>query len=169
LLLVVPFARKTRRLWLQLQRHGFALGGDPGSRHALALGVPVSPRTLLRLVRAAPLPPANPVVALGIDDWSQRKGHVFGTILVDLEPHKIIDLLPDRTADGVAGWLARQSAIEFVTRDRAGAYAGAVRRAAPLAVQVGGSFSRAQEPDRRCRAHTQSARARVARGRSRRP
>jgi hypothetical protein len=45
-------------------------------------------------------------VALGIDDWSQRKGHVFGTILVDLEAHKIVDLLPDRTADGVAGWLA---------------------------------------------------------------
>jgi transposase len=138
--LVAPFARKTRRLWAQLQRHGFALGGDPGSRHALASGMPVSPRTLLRLVRAAPLPTADPVVALGIDDWSQRKGHVFGTILVDLEAHKIIDLLPDRTADGVAGWLARQSTIEFVTRDRAGAYAEAVRRAAPLAVQVADRF-----------------------------
>lgn len=138
--LVAPFARKTRRLWAQLQRHGFALGGDPGSRHARASGMPVSPRTLLRLVRAAPLPPANPVVALGIDDWSQRKGHVFGTILVDLEARRIIDLLPDRTADSVAGWLARQSTIAFVTRDRAGAYAEAVRRAAPLAVQVADRF-----------------------------
>ena len=138
--LVAPFARKTRRLWNQLQRHGFALGGDPGSRHARASGMPVSPRTLLRLVRAAPLPPATPVVALGIDDWSQRKGHVFGTILVDLEARRIIDLLPDRTADGVASWLARQSTIAFVTRDRAGAYAEAVRRAAPLAVQVADRF-----------------------------
>jgi transposase len=95
---------------------------------------------LLRLVRAAPLPPIDPVVALGIDDWSQRKGHVFGTILVDLEAHRIIDLLPDRTADAVAGWLAGQSTIAFVTRDRAGAYAEAVRRAAPLAVQVADRF-----------------------------
>jgi transposase len=95
---------------------------------------------LLRLVRAAPLPPVSPVVALGIDDWSQRKGHVFGTILVDLVAHRIIDLLPDRTADGVAGRLARQSTIQFVTRDRAGAYAEAVRRAAPAAVQVADRF-----------------------------
>jgi transposase len=138
--LVAPFARKTTRLWLQLQRNGFALGGDPGSRHAVGAGMPVSARTLLRLVRAAPLPPIEPVVALGVDDWSQRKGHVFGTILVNLRTHKVIDLLPDRTADGLATWLESQSTIEFVTRDRAGAYAEAVRRGAPTAVQVADRF-----------------------------
>jgi hypothetical protein len=103
--LVAPFARKTRRLWAQLQRHGFALGGEPRITSRPGVGNAREPRTLLRLVRAAVLPPLNPVVALGIDDWSQRKGHVFGTILVDLEAHRIIDLLPDRTADSVAGWL----------------------------------------------------------------
>jgi transposase len=138
--LVAPFARKTKRLWLQLQRSGFALGGDPGSRHASSAGMPVSARTLLRLVRAAPLPPIDPVVALGVDDWSQRKGHIFGTILVNLQAHKVIDLLPDRTADGLATWLESQSTIEFVTRDRAGAYAEAVRRGAPTAVQVADRF-----------------------------
>ncbi len=138
--LVAPFARKTTRLWAQLQRNGFAMGGDPGSRHAAAAGMPVSARTLLRLVRAAPLPPIDPVVALGVDDWSQRKGHIFGTILVNLEAHKVIDLLPDRTADGLATWLESQSTIEFVTRDRAGAYAEAVRRGAPMAVQVADRF-----------------------------
>jgi transposase len=138
--LVAPFARKTTRLWSQLQRNGFAMGGDPGSRHAAAAGMPVSARTLLRLVRAAPLPEIEPVVALGVDDWSQRKGHIFGTILVNLEAHKVIDLLPDRTADGLATWLESQSTIEFVTRDRAGAYAEAVRRGAPMAVQVADRF-----------------------------
>ena len=138
--LVAPFARKTTRLWVQLQRSGFALGGDPGSRHAGASGMPVSARTLLRLVRASSLPPIEPVVALGVDDWSQRKGHIFGTILVNLEAHKVIDLLPDRTADGLVTWLESQSTIEFVTRDRAGAYAEAVRRGAPTAVQVADRF-----------------------------
>ena len=138
--LVAPFARKTKRLWLQLQRNGFALGGDPGSRHACSAGMPVSARTLLRLIRAAPLPPIDPVVALGVDDWSQRKGHIFGTILVNLQAHKVIDLLPDRTADVLATWLESQSTIEFVTRDRAGAYAEAVRRGAPMAVQVADRF-----------------------------
>jgi transposase len=138
--LVAPFARKTTRLWSQRQRNGFAMGGDPGSRHAAAAGMPVSARTLLRLVRAAPLPPIESVVALGVDDWSQRKGHIFGTILVNLQAHKVIDLLPDRTANGLATWLDGQSTIEFVTRDRAGAYAQAVRRGAPTAVQVADRF-----------------------------
>jgi len=138
--LVAPFARKTTRLWAQLQRNGFAMGGDPGSRHAVAAGMPVSARTVLRLVRAAPLPEIEPVVALGVDDWSQRKGHIFGTILVNLEAHKVIDLLPDRTADGLAAWLESQSTIEFVTRDRAGAFAEAIRRSAPTAVQVADRF-----------------------------
>jgi hypothetical protein len=102
--------------------------------------MPVSARTLLRLVRAAPLPPIDPVVALGVDDWSQRKGHIFGTLLVNLQAHKVIDLLPDRTADGLATWLESQSTIEFDTRDRAGAYAEAVRRGAPTAVQVADRF-----------------------------
>jgi transposase len=102
--------------------------------------MPVSARTLLRLVRAAPLPEIEPVIALGVDDWSQRKGHIFGTILVNLEAHKVIDLLPDRTADSLATWLESQSTIEFVTRDRAGAFAEAVRRGAPTAVQVADRF-----------------------------
>src|SRR5712691_3490033 len=102
--------------------------------------MPVSARTLLRLVRAAALPKIEPVVALGVDDWSQRKGHIFGTILVNLEAHKVIDLLPDRTADGLATWLESQSTIEFVTRDRAGAYAEAVRRGGPRTVQVADRF-----------------------------
>src|ERR1700710_252131 len=70
-----------------------------------------------------------------------EKGHVFGTILVNLEAHKIIDLLPDRTADTLASWLdTTQSKLEFVTRDRAGAFAEAVRRSAPSAVQVADRF-----------------------------
>jgi transposase len=138
--LVAPFARKTTRLWGQLQRNGFAMGGDPGSRYAAAAGMPVSARTLLRLVRAAPLPTIEPVVALGVDDWSQRKGHIFGTILVNLEAHKVIDLLPDRTAVSLATWLKTQAKLEVVTRDRAGAFAEAIRRSAPNAVQVADRF-----------------------------
>lgn len=102
--------------------------------------MPVSARTLLRLVRAAPLPPIEPVVVLGVDDWSQRKGHIFGTILVNLQAHKVIDLLPDRTAATLATWLESQTRLEIVTRDRAGAFAEAIRGAAPSAVQVADRF-----------------------------
>src|SRR5260370_21913680 len=79
--LVAPFARCTARLTAHLLRTAFALGGEAGADHLAAEGTPVSARTLLRLIRAAPLPAAGPVRALGVDDWSRRKGRSYGTIL----------------------------------------------------------------------------------------
>jgi transposase len=73
---------------------------------------------------------------LGIDDWAWKKGHRYGTILCDLEKRKVIDLLPDRDADTVAGWLRTHPGTEIVSRDRGGIYAEATRKALPRAVQV---------------------------------
>src|SRR3954462_7460501 len=76
------------------------------------------------------------VRAVGIDDWAWRKGHRYGTIVVDLERHKVVDLLPDREADTVAQWLTEHPEIEVVSRDRSAAYADAARRGAPQALQA---------------------------------
>jgi transposase len=73
---------------------------------------------------------------LGIDDWAWRKGQRYGTILCDLERHRVIDLFPDRTVDSVKEWLAEHSGIAMISRDRASAYAEAAREAAPKAIQV---------------------------------
>ena len=70
---MAPSARHTTRLGEQFQRTGFALGGAPGARYATASGMPVSRRTLLRLVRAAPLPPVGPVRVVGVDDWGATR------------------------------------------------------------------------------------------------
>lgn len=131
-----PHARRCERL-RELQRHlALALGGTPAARLAQRLAMPVSGDTLLRLVRAAPLPAYPEPRVVGIDEWAWRRGRSYGTIIVDLERHAVIDLLPDRDAASVAGWLRKHPSIEVVARDRAEVFAEGARAGAPQARQV---------------------------------
>ena len=82
----------------------------------------------------------NDCTGAGIDDWSWRKGHTYGTIIVDLERREVVDLLQDRTAAGTAEWLGQHPEIEIVSRDRCGLYAEGAREGAPQARQVADRF-----------------------------
>jgi transposase len=138
---VAPFyARTTTRLATRQAETGLALGGAAGARQLGRQGMPGSRNTVLRRVRRLPTPAYPPPEVIGLDDWAWRKGHRYGTIVVDLERGCPIDVLEDRLADTVADWLTEHPEVQIVARDRAEAYASGIRQGAPEATQVADRF-----------------------------
>lgn len=131
-----PFARRTTRLEGIVHHLGLALGGRPGQSFARRLLLPVSKDTLLRVVRRLAMLPATAPRVVGIDDWAFKRGHRYGTIICDLEQHRIIDLLPDREAASVTAWLAARPSIGVIARDRGAGYIQAATDGRPNAIQV---------------------------------
>ena len=130
------YARQTNRLTNMQQAVAFEAGGEGGKRVLTALDMPVSSDTLLRLIHNAPEPEMATPKALGVDDWAKRKGQSYGTILVDLETHQPVDLLPERSAELLAEWLKGHPGVEVISRDRGQEYIKGATDGAPDAIQV---------------------------------
>ena len=136
------YARRTTALIHRITDLAFELGGQAAAFICSKLAMAASASTLIRYIRQAPegVQQTPLLKNIGVDDWAIRRGQTYGTIIVDLDRHRPVALLPDRTKETLVKWLEQHPEVEVISRDRASAYSQAADLAAPQAIQVADKF-----------------------------
>ena len=138
---ISPYYRRFNRCKELLRNFALELGGNKGAAISRLAKLPVSPSTILRIIKRQHLPiPMVTSGIIGIDDWAFKKGNTYGTIIVDLTQNKVIDLLADRESETICKWLKEHQELKIISRDRGGPYSKGALEGAPQAIQVADRF-----------------------------
>lgn len=138
---ISPYYRRFNRCKELLRNFALELGGNKGAAISCLVRLRVSPSTILRIIKRQSLPiSAVTSGVIGIDDWAFKKGNTYGTIIVDLQRKKVIDLLPVRESETICQWLKEHQEVEIISRDRGGPYSKGAQDGAPQAIQVADRF-----------------------------
>jgi transposase len=132
----IRYKRTSDRLREKLLKIALLTGGNQGKRLCHTLNINISSSTLIRLIHEQKVPEPATGYAVGIDDWAFKKGISYGTLVVDLQQKKVVDLLPDREAQTVENWFRAKPEVTIVTRDRFSRYATGITNALPEATQI---------------------------------
>lgn len=134
------YSRRTARASSILDTLSIELTGKLGSLLSKQLLLPVSTSTVTRIAMKQKLPEVIQPIVLGVDDWAFRKGVNYGTILIDMETSRPIELLASRERSDLKQWLKKYPNVKIVTRDRASSYSSAINEVCPDAIQVADRF-----------------------------
>ncbi|MET8748009.1 ISL3 family transposase [Streptomyces sp. NPDC004728] len=129
------YRRSSLGLKTWLRQVAVELGGRAGERLCRRTHLVAGRTRLLELLEPPTVPERSPRV-LGVDEFAFRKGRTYGTLLVDVEAGRVVDVLPDRTSETFATWLRKHPGAEIICRDRATAYTRAIKEAAPNTTEV---------------------------------
>lgn len=122
------YVRSTTLLRGSREKFGPALAEQQDRGWCLPWEFPSDAQPCLRLVRALPDPPTGVVTVLDIDGFALGRQHRCGTVLVDMDTHRPVDVLVDRRACTVAEWLIAHPDAEVICRHPAGTYGTTSRR-----------------------------------------
>jgi len=132
---IAPFARMTARLEAALTSLALFTSAKSAERIGQVLGYAGSASTLLRCAHRYQ-PPVVAASHISVDDFAFRRGHAYGTIIVDLSTNRPIELLCERSVDSLTTYLEAHPEVQVVARDRDPRYAEAISMAAPDAMVI---------------------------------
>lgn len=80
------------------------------------------------------------VTAVCIDDFAIKRGHTYGTIMVDIPSRRVIDIIETRELKAVKEWLKTFPSLRYVSRDGSVTYKSAITQANKKIIQISDRF-----------------------------
>jgi len=137
---ITRYSRITSRTLAMLQQIFIDISARKGAKLSEVIRCPISASTALRMIYNMPDQAIATIVNLGVDDWAYRKGMSYGTVLIDMDTRKVVDLLEGRDGVALKTWLLNHLEVKNVSRDRSGSYSSAVTDVLPDATQIADRF-----------------------------
>lgn len=136
-----PKAKKTDRLVKNIIHTSAQLSSLNASRLFKSENITVCKSSICSLLKKTPsIMDKDSVKKVCVDDFALQKRFSYGTVMVNLESHRIIDMIPSRETTDVSRWLASFPNIQVVSRDEASVYSSAATDSHPTAIQVSDRF-----------------------------